>query len=127
MVSIFAAGFFRKPAVQWAVVTIVALLAAYRTTHWWSAAGQTYVEDHALTMNVLSQIRELPKPAPNSRVLFLRDPFRDWDTYFIADLVWDDHTLDVKLADKLDRPPDLAQYDEVLDFEGQKLRVVRTR
>ena len=127
LTGILATAFFKREAVQWSVVAMIAVLASYRTVYYWKFGAPAYIRDHALTMSVLSQIHALPKPAPNSRVLFLRDPFRDWDTYFISTLTWNDHTLNVDLANKLDVPPDPNQYDLVLDFEGDRLRVVRAR
>jgi hypothetical protein len=128
LVSIFVVGFFKREAVQWGAAALVALFACYRTVPLWDERRQAYLDDHALTGRVISQFCDLPaRPAPKSHVLFLSNPFRDWDTYFIANLVWNDHTLDVELANKLDHPPDMNQYDWVLEFEGDRLRVVRTR
>ena len=111
LLSIAIATLIKRRAVEWVVVAILALSGGIPD---YASIGKRHArrtsKDHVLTMTVLSQIRDLPKPAPNSRILFLSNPFQDWDTYFMANLVWDDHTLNVQLANKLDTPADLDQY-----------------
>lgn len=128
LISILAVTFFKRRDVQWSIATVAAVVFAYYTIPNWRSQRQAFIDNHQLTWSVISQLRDLPnRPAPHSRVLFLSNPFRDWDAYFMATLVWNDHTLDVQLANKLDSRPDPAQFDWVLAFDDDKLRVVRTR
>jgi hypothetical protein len=128
LVSIFVVGFFKRPAAQWSAAAAAAFLFTLQTVPLWRHNTPAYIEDHRLTWSVISQFRGLPqRPAPNSRVIVLSNPFADWDVLFIAALTWHDHSIDVKLANKLDAPPVLADYNWVLTFEGEELRVVRAR
>ena len=129
LASACATIFFKKvPAVQWAAVGLVLLLFVPHTLRYWNDGTKALLKDQELTWSVLTQLRDLgSRPPPHSTVLFLNDPFQAWDTYFIATLLWNDPTIDVKLADKLGEPPNLKDYDWVLTFEDNKLRVVRSR
>jgi len=128
LVSIFTVGLFKRPAVQWSAAAAAAFLFTVQTVPLWRHDTPTYFEDHRLTWSVISQFRGLPqRPAPNSRVIVLSNPFADWDVLFIAVLTWHDHSIDVNLANKLDAPPVLADYNWVLTFEGEELQVVRAR
>ncbi|MFN7933586.1 MAG: hypothetical protein U0R19_09675 [Bryobacteraceae bacterium] len=82
----------------------------------------------ALTWRTIQQLDraglQLPKGA---RVLFLNDPFTDWDMVFITQLYFRDPTLHVDLARKMDPKPTAEQlrgYDAVLQFEAG--RIVQT-
>jgi hypothetical protein len=128
VVSTVTVTFLKPRFLQWAAAVVVAVAFAHRTIPDWYSQRQAYIDEHARTWSVLSQLRELPaRPAHHSRILFLSNPFREWDTFFIATLLWNDRSLDVELADKLPRPPDPDRFDWVLAFEDDKLRVVRTR
>ena len=127
LVSTVAVTFFKRRYVQWFAAAVVAVIFAWYTIPNWRSQRQAFIDDHQLTWSVISQLRDLPsRPAPHSRVLFLKDPFKDWDTHFIATLVWNDHTLNVQLAHKMESPPDPAQFDWVLTFDDDKLRVLRS-
>jgi hypothetical protein len=128
MISLLAVGFFKPPALAWAAAGLVAILCAQQTVHYWRERTADYIDFQRPTWSAITQVRDLgSRPPPHSRVLFLKDPFRDWDTYFIAELVWNDHSLDIRLADKLGAPPQFDDYDWILTFEGQNLRIVRAR
>ena len=113
------------PIRQWAAAALVSLLMVPATLGYWNERAAWLLRDQELTWTVLQQIRELPRPAPGTRILILRNPFRDWDTYFLATLVWNDHTLDVNLLDHMDPKQDPSHFDWVLDFEGTRLKVVK--
>ncbi len=118
--------FERWPVRQWAAAALVSLLMVPDTLHYWNERAEWLLRDQQLTWTVLTQIRDLPaRPKPGSRVLFEQNPFRDWDTYFIASLLWNDHTLDIKLLNHLDKPEDPQHFEWVLTFEGDRLRVLK--
>ena len=97
------------------------------TLKYWHNNAAWLIREQQAPWSALTQIRDLPRrPAPHSTVLFLNNPFPDWDIWFMAMLVWNDHTLDVKLADKINPPPDPSTFDWVLTFEGDRLRVIRS-
>ena len=130
--SVVAAGFFPRRELAWAAVAIVAAYWGYQTVQLWQERIHFFVGDHRMTWSAITQVRELPaKPRPHNRVLFLNNPFEDrWDMWFISSLLWNDHTIDVKLANHMTPPPGAAeidQFDWVLTFEGDRLRVIRSR
>jgi hypothetical protein len=118
--------FAKWPARQWAAAALAGLLMVPGTLHYWNERAEWLLRDQQLTWTVLTQIRDLPsRPPPGSRVLIVQNPFPDWDTYFMATLLWNDHTLDVKLGNHLDTPEDPARFDWVLTFEGDRLKVLK--
>jgi hypothetical protein len=129
--SVVTAGFFRRRELAWAAAAIVAAYWGYQTVQLWQERIHFFVDDHRMTWSAITQVRELPaKPRPHSRVLFLNNPFQDWDMWFISSLLWNDHTIEVNLANHMTPPPGAAeidQFDWVLAFEGDRLRVIRSR
>jgi hypothetical protein len=81
----------------------------------------------AQTSQVIQQFRALdPHVRPHSHVVFLNDPFREWDMLFIADLWIRDRTVTVHLQRLNPLPPaDLAGVDYVFDYRDGKLFQVR--
>jgi hypothetical protein len=76
-----------------------------------------------VTRQVIGQLRALgPHVAPHSRVIFLSDPFQDWDMTFIGALWFGDRTVDVhnQRTEKLS-PSEIARMDHVFDFRDGKL------
>ena len=127
LASVLATSFLKKrPLLEWSAVAIVALIAGHYTVGYWRPQAPLYVRDHRLTGSVIAQIRGIqPKPAPGSRVIILKNPLDDYYAYFIASLIWNDHTITIHLANKLAEPPDLASYQWILTFEGDKLQVLK--
>lgn len=116
-----------SPLSQWMAAALVALMVVPTTIEWWKDRAEWLLRDQRLTWSVLTQIRDLPsKPKPGSRVLIEQNPFQDWDTYFLANLVWNDHTLDIRLANKMNEPADPSRFDWVLTFDEDHLRVVKS-
>lgn len=79
-----------------------------------------------LTAQVLDQFRALnPHIPPHTSVVFLNDPFVDWDMAFIAELWFRDRTVDIRLNRKTPLPLDeLARAGAVFDYRnGHLLRV----
>ncbi|MBS1860003.1 MAG: hypothetical protein JST11_31830 [Acidobacteria bacterium] len=75
---------------------------------------------------VLSQLRALnPHVKPHSTVVFLHDPFIDWDMYFIANLFFRDRTVHVCLQRLNPLPPaDVERAAAIFDFQkGQLVQV----
>src|SRR5262249_25509690 len=129
VVAIFASalilGWIKWPRAQWATALAAFLLWNYATSWRWPFSTQAFIDDHRLTWVVIKEFRQLPQPPPHSRILILKNPFVDWDAEFIGMLTWHDHTIDVNLANKLDPPPNPDDFNWVLTFEGEKLRVIK--
>lgn len=125
--STLATIFFAKwPIRQWAAAGLIALFFVPRTIKYWEASAKSLSEDQRKTWSTLQQIRQLPsRPAPNSTVLFLNNPFADWDIWFISELEWNDHSIDVKLANKMETAPDPKDFNWVLAFDGDQLQVIK--
>lgn len=123
--GILAAGFFKRPGLQWTAALVIATLWSHSTIWRWRPVAQALLDDHRLTWSVIRQLHDLPHPAPHSRVIILRNPFEDFDMAFIAMLTWSDHSIDIYLANKLNHPPNPGDYNWILDFEGETLRVVK--
>jgi hypothetical protein len=87
-----------------------------------SAAKQGIV-----TAQVLAQLRELnPHVPPRSQVVFLNDPFTDWDMTFIGMLWFGDRSVHVynQRTEHLSTG-ELARMDHVFDFVNGKLVQLR--
>jgi hypothetical protein len=119
---------------KWAIYLSLTLLCLYcvETTYgYWQPQPQIFFKNEEKTWKAISQLKQLHfQPRHGSRVMIINDPWKhDWDMIFIAELAWDDPSLQVTLANRLPAPPgpeELAKYDSVLEFgpDGQ-LRVVR--
>jgi hypothetical protein len=81
----------------------------------------------ALTADVIGQLHALAPRAPShGLVVFLDDPFVDWDMAFIAELWFRDRTLSIKLQRKTPvSAEELARADRVFDFQNGRLVQVR--
>jgi hypothetical protein len=81
----------------------------------------------AQTWQVIEQFRALhPHVGPHSHVVFLNDPFSEWDMLFIADLWFRDRTVTVHLQ-RLNPVPqtDLDVAEAIFDYRDGKLLRVR--
>ncbi|HUB79402.1 MAG TPA: hypothetical protein VMB03_11420 [Bryobacteraceae bacterium] len=79
------------------------------------------------TWQVIEQMRALdPHVRPHSHVVFLNDPFTEWDMLFIADLWFHDRSVTVHLQ-RLNPIPigDVARAAAVFDYRDGKLILVR--
>jgi len=75
------------------------------------------------TWDVIQQLRAAqPHVRPQSRVIFLNDPFTDWDMTFIAQLWFHDRTVHV-YNQRLQHlsPADVSRMDYIFDFQDGKL------
>lgn len=81
----------------------------------------------ALTWDVIGQFRALePRVGPNSRVVFLSDPFVDWDMAFIADLWFRDRSVAIVLHRKTPlTPEEIAGAGHVFDWRDGRLIQLR--
>jgi hypothetical protein len=68
----------------------------------------------------------LPKVKPGTQIVFYNDIFQDWDAKFIAELLYKDRSVNVRLNDKtpLSRS-ELDRADYVLAFEQEKLVILK--
>jgi len=93
---------------------------AAQTISLWATGRSGFLTSKRKTWSVITQLRDLgSRPEPHSRVIFLSNPFEDWDTYFAARLLWRDRSIDIQLANKLDVPPsaaDLDRFDWILNL-----------
>jgi Dolichyl-phosphate-mannose-protein mannosyltransferase len=119
---------------RWAIRLSLALLCLYcvETTYgYWKPQPPVFFKNYEKTWRVITQMKNLHfQPKPGSRVIIFNDPWpHDWDMTFIAELTWDDPSVQITLANRLPVPPspeELAKYDSVLEFgpDGEP-RVVR--
>lgn len=81
----------------------------------------------AQTWQVIEEFRALhPHVRPHSHVVFLNDPFVEWDMLFIADLWFRDRTVTVRLQRMTPlSSQELEGSDAVFDYRDQKLIRVR--
>ena len=115
--------------------TLFALLLACGVTLWgrendWlkrSFIRPAMAQTGALTWEVIGQFRALgPQVRPNSRVVFLNDPFVDWDMAFIADLWFRDRSLALVLHRKTPiTPEETARAGHVFDWRDGRLIQLR--
>lgn len=76
-----------------------------------------------VTARVIGQLRDLhPRVPPRSQVVFLNDPFSDWDMTFIGTLWFADPSIHV-YNQRLEHlsPAELARMDAVFDFQNGRL------
>jgi hypothetical protein len=77
----------------------------------------------ALTASVIEQLRDLhPRVRPQSQIVFLNDPFSDWDMTFIGMLWFGDRSIHV-YNQRLEHlsGPELARMDAVFEFRNGRL------
>ncbi len=116
------------PATAAALVIVLAYGYVSETVQVWRGQPDAHLRDQIQTWSILSQLENLPfRPEHGSRVLFLDEPFKDYRMAFIAQLVWDDHSL---LIDQASQDPDLtpaqiAQFDSLLTVEDGQVKLVR--
>jgi hypothetical protein len=88
-----------------------------------TAVEPAMAQTGALTWEVLQQLRSIaPRVRPHSSVVFLNDPFPQFDMAFIADLWFRDPSVQVKLNAKTPlAPEELAAADYVFDYRDGRL------
>ena len=77
---------------------------------------------------MIRQLHDLhPQVRPNSHIVFLTDPFEEFDMAFIAELYFrDPQRVSIRLHRKTPlSPTELAKADVVFTFEDGKLAQVR--
>jgi hypothetical protein len=81
----------------------------------------------AQTWQVIQQFRAInPQVRPHSHVVFLRDPFNEWDMLFIADLWFRDRSVTVNLQRLTPLPAQaLSSADALFDYRDGKLLRLR--
>jgi hypothetical protein len=79
------------------------------------------------TQEVIGQLRAANfKIRPHSRVVFLNQPFKDWDLIFIAELWFRDHTLQFWLPDKNPLSDEQIQGMDYI-YRCEKDRIVQVK
>jgi hypothetical protein len=81
----------------------------------------------AQTWDVIQQFRALdPHVRSNSHVVFLNDPFTEWDMLFIAELWFRDRSVHIGLQRLTPiSPQELSAVDSLFDYRDGKLLRVR--
>jgi hypothetical protein len=128
LVAVMVSALLRRPALQWAAAAVIVILWSRETIHWWRDAAPPYLENQRLTWSAITQIGELPRPKPGSRVMILNSPFQGWHALLISELVWNDHSIQIEMGDKSAAPPteaELKSYDWILGFERDAVQVLR--
>jgi hypothetical protein len=79
------------------------------------------------TWTVIRQFRALnPQVRPHSTVIFLNDPFEEFDMTFIAELSFRQPDLNIRLQRKTPlAPAELAKADYLFSYEQGKLSQIR--
>lgn len=106
------------PVVARAVLLLVCIFLYARTQYrWTNATVPAWHESQNLTWNMIRQTERLaPTIKKGAKILFVDDPWVDWDTVFITALVLDDRTAQITLQRKLAQPPspqERAAFDYV--------------
>jgi hypothetical protein len=141
LVSVIAVESARRiaPTLSWpaftipraAIANLLLVGAGYAmvssTVEYWKHRPGEYLESQQLTWDTIRQVRELPyRPKRGQRVIYLNNPFADWDIVFISKLVWNVPDVDVQILQKLPGAKP-ETFDAVLDFEGGKIKLVSQR
>jgi hypothetical protein len=81
-----------------------------------------------MTWDAIQQLRRLNIPIRHgSRVVFLHDPFQDWEMYFIAALWYRDPSLQFFLQRQSHLPSsEIDRIDYVFDWEKDRIVLVRS-
>jgi hypothetical protein len=81
----------------------------------------------ALTWDVIGQLQAMrPRVRSHATVVFLDDPFVDWDMAFIADLWFRDRTVDIKLHRKTPLSSgEIASATHLFDWRDGRLLQLR--
>jgi hypothetical protein len=100
-----------------ASVAAFCLLAAAVTHREWQLKPAFFFRNEEKTWRVIKQVKGLHlQPNPGAKVLIVNDPWEhDYDMIFIAQLVWDDPSLQITLFSKAPES-DPAKFDTVLEF-----------
>ena len=79
------------------------------------------------TWDVIQQLRALdPHVRPHSHVVFLNDPFIEWDMLFIADLWFRDRSVTVRVQRLTPlSSEEIAHAEHVFDYRDGKLLAIR--
>lgn len=79
------------------------------------------------TWSIIQQLRAIGlKPRAGDRILFIGDPYEGWDMLFIAQLTFHQPGMRIWLMNKSPKsPPEVAEMDHVLAFQGDTLRLIR--
>jgi hypothetical protein len=132
--------FARLPsgAVVTCVILVGILLYGYETEWFHHFRIPGYLQNGDKTWSLIQQFRDLPvRPAHGSRIIFVNDPFPGCETFFIASLWWNDHSLRMKLQDRLNAPPregcdcahfseqELSAMDYVFDFPDGRMKQLK--
>ncbi len=122
---------FRRAGRAWvsaALVAAGALFWAYRNADFKRRFVDPNTVDFApRTWGAIQQLKAIQlKPQPRSTVVFLNDPLGSFDMLFIAELVFLDRTVDIRLNRQTPlAPEEISKADYVLDYRDGRFVQVR--
>ncbi len=129
LISVLVATLLPRPAWLWSAAALVAFSFSYQTVHLWNQRTQPFLDDVRGVSSLITQLRDLgTQPAPHTSAIFLNTLLPDYQTYFIARLVWKDRTIRIELANMMQpspTPAELEHFNWIFAFDGSKLQVVR--
>lgn len=98
---------------------------AHHTADCKNMARDALVNGQNRTWWVIQELkRTVPRLPPHSRVIYIDDPFPDWDIVFISQLHFRDRTIHIDVRRRLEPPPSQSEidaYDAILSFRDGKL------
>ncbi len=130
--SAIARAWEKEPGMRWIGAPRLCLFLVAIVVFLWARENRAYNRLYTvpglkdlgpLTEEVIRRFyAQNPKVPPHSSVLFLNDPFEDWDTVFIGKLWFGDRTVRVRSQRKTPlRPEEIAKTDFVFDMADGKL------
>jgi hypothetical protein len=120
----------RTPRRFWMAASLIFVLAAWLAIarpllRSWPYRANLILASQEETWHVIRELRDLHvAPRAHSRVLFVNDPLEGYDMLYVAELVWNDPSLDIQLSRKmLGFSRDAGRFDGVFVFRGSVLVV----
>jgi hypothetical protein len=115
---------------KWTTRLALALLCvvfAVTTASAWGRQSPPIVRAQERTWRVITEFKALHfQPKPSSKVLIMNDPWEhEYDMLFVAQLVWNDPTIQIALSRGPPPPADLAEFDNIIVFTPAGVPEVR--
>ena len=124
----WAISFLPRRGLQTAATIGLAVAFSRWTAHGFAGKGEALRGTKVTTNRVLQEVTSLNyRPRHGERILFKGSPFQsDYDLVFLANLVWNDRTLEIEDANLAqDHGADLSRFDTVIAFRDQGLEIVK--
>jgi hypothetical protein len=98
------------------------------TAHGFAGRGEVWRETQKTPNQVLAMLERFDyRPPHDKHVLFIGSPYKDvYDLVFLANLVWNDRTLEIEDANLTpDHGSDRSRFDVVIGFENGRLELLK--